>query len=97
MTEKRGYLPLAPGVSTVRCPIPQRTFKYAVTVQGVTDETCQEKTSSYRILRGRIAIDARSGQLPRTTDEDECWRSQSDSDHRLDGGVRPLNTTFGFR
>jgi hypothetical protein len=57
---------------------------------------CQEKTSSYRILRGRIAIDARSGQLPRTTVEDECWRSQSGSDHRLDGGVRPLNTTFGF-
>jgi hypothetical protein len=28
-----GYLPLAPGVSTVRCPIPQRTFKYVATVQ----------------------------------------------------------------
>ena len=58
---------------------------------------CQEKTSSYRILRGRIAIDARSGQLPRTTVENECWCSQSDSDHRLDGGVQPLNTSFGFR
>ena len=58
---------------------------------------CQEKTSSYRILRGRIAIDARSGQLSRTTVENECWCSQSDSDHRLDGGVQPLNTSFGFR
>jgi hypothetical protein len=34
-----GYLPLAPGVSTVRYPIPQRTFKYVATVQSVTDET----------------------------------------------------------
>jgi hypothetical protein len=32
---------LAPGVSTVRYPIPQRTFKYVATVQSVTDETCQ--------------------------------------------------------
>ena len=39
-----GYLPLAPGVSTVRYPIPQRTFKYVATVQSVTDETCQELT-----------------------------------------------------
>src|ERR1700726_4820342 len=31
-----GYLPLAPGVSTVRYPIPQRTFKYLATVQSVT-------------------------------------------------------------
>jgi hypothetical protein len=31
-----GYLPLAPGVSTVRYPIPQRTFKYVATVQSVT-------------------------------------------------------------
>jgi hypothetical protein len=36
-----GYLPLATGVSTVRYPIPQRTFKYVATVQSVTDETCQ--------------------------------------------------------
>jgi hypothetical protein len=39
-----GYLPLAAGVSTVRYPIPQRTFKYVATVQSVTDETCQELT-----------------------------------------------------
>jgi hypothetical protein len=39
-----GYLPLAPGISTVRYPIPQRTFKYAATVQSVTDETCQFRT-----------------------------------------------------
>ena len=31
-----GYLPLAPGVSTVRFPIPQRTFEYVATVQRVT-------------------------------------------------------------
>ena len=37
-----GYLPLAPGVSTVRYPIPQRTVKYVATVQSVTDETCQQ-------------------------------------------------------
>jgi hypothetical protein len=39
-----GYLPLAPGVSTVRYPIPQRTFKYVATVQSVTDETCHKET-----------------------------------------------------
>jgi hypothetical protein len=41
MSQLGGYLPLAPGVSTVRYPIPQRTFKYVATVQSVTDETCQ--------------------------------------------------------
>jgi hypothetical protein len=41
-----GYLPSAPGVSTVRYPIPQRTFKYVATVQSVTDETCQFRTSA---------------------------------------------------
>jgi hypothetical protein len=30
-------------VSTVRYPIPQRTFKYVATVQSVTDETCQHR------------------------------------------------------
>jgi hypothetical protein len=39
-----GYLPLAPGVSSVRYPIRQRTFKYVATVQSVTDETCQIRT-----------------------------------------------------
>jgi hypothetical protein len=42
--EMGGYLPLAPGVSTVRCPIPQRTFKYVATVQSVTDDTCQKRS-----------------------------------------------------
>ena len=41
MAPPGGYLPLAAGVSTVRYPIPQRTFKYVATVQSVTDETCQ--------------------------------------------------------
>jgi hypothetical protein len=40
-TKLGGYLPLAPGVFTVRYPIPQRTFKYVATVQSVTDEACQ--------------------------------------------------------
>src|SRR5207248_4299386 len=39
-----GYLPLAPGVSSVRYPIRERTFKYVATVQSVTDETYQEPT-----------------------------------------------------
>jgi hypothetical protein len=34
---------LVPGVSTVRYPIPQRTFKYLATVQSVTDETCHNR------------------------------------------------------
>jgi hypothetical protein len=38
-----GYLPLATGVSTVRYPIPQRTFKYIAVVHSVTDETCQDR------------------------------------------------------
>ena len=41
MTALGGYLPLAPGVSSDRYPIRQRTFKYIATVQSVTDETCQ--------------------------------------------------------
>src|SRR3984893_7278460 len=35
--------PWHPGVSTVRCPIPQRTFKYVATIQSVTDETCHNR------------------------------------------------------
>ena len=36
-----GWIPaLANRVSTVRYPIPQRTFKYVPTVHSVTDETC---------------------------------------------------------
>jgi hypothetical protein len=40
-----GYLPLETKVFAVCCPIPQRIFKYAVTVQTVSDETCHELTS----------------------------------------------------
>jgi hypothetical protein len=46
MAQSGGYLPLAPGVSTVRYPIPQRTFKYVATVQVVTDEMCQLRSSA---------------------------------------------------
>ena len=35
-----GYLPLAPGVSTVRYPIPERIFDYVSTVRSATAETC---------------------------------------------------------
>ncbi len=31
-----GYLPLAPGVSTVRYPIPERIFDYVSTVRSAT-------------------------------------------------------------
>jgi hypothetical protein len=44
MAQSGGYLPLAPRVSTVRYPIPQRTFKYVATVQSLTDETCHLRT-----------------------------------------------------
>jgi hypothetical protein len=44
MAQSGGYPPLAPGVSTVRYPIPQRTFKYVATVQSVTDERCHFRT-----------------------------------------------------
>ena len=51
-----GYLPLATGVSTVRYPIPQRTFKYVATVQRVTDETCQFRTTRLPFDRPKIRI-----------------------------------------
>ena len=45
-----GYLPLAPGVSTVRYPIPERIFDYVSTVQSATAGTCQEQTSIVAII-----------------------------------------------
>ena len=50
-----GYLPLALGVSSVRYPIRQLTFKYVATVQSVTDETCQ---SRHWLLRPDDGLDA---------------------------------------
>jgi hypothetical protein len=39
-----GWIPaLGNRVSTVRYPVPQRTFKYVATVHSVTDETCQDR------------------------------------------------------
>jgi hypothetical protein len=35
-----GYLPLAPGVPTIRYPIPKRIFDYVSKVQSATGETC---------------------------------------------------------
>jgi len=41
---RSGWIPaLGNRVSTVRYPIPQRTFKYVATVHSVTDETCQDR------------------------------------------------------
>ena len=37
-----GSLPLAPGVSTVRYPIPERIFDYVSTVRSATAGTCDE-------------------------------------------------------
>jgi hypothetical protein len=44
-----GWIPaLGNRVSTVRYPIPQRTFKYVATVHSVTDETCHLRTFSHQ-------------------------------------------------
>ena len=51
-----GYLPLAPGVSSVRYPIRERTFKYVATVQSVTDETCQIRTSERPLMAAVISL-----------------------------------------
>src|SRR6266852_5825544 len=40
-----GFLPLAPGVSTVRYPIPERIFDYVCTVRSATAGTCHKLTS----------------------------------------------------
>jgi len=44
MASPGGYLPLAPGVSTVRYPIPERIFDYVSTAQSATAGTCQQRT-----------------------------------------------------
>jgi hypothetical protein len=41
-----GSLPLAPGVSTVRYPIPERIFDYVSTVRSATAGTCHKPKSS---------------------------------------------------
>jgi hypothetical protein len=48
-----GYLPLAPGVSTVRYPIPERIFDYVSTVRSATAGTCHKRT----MLRGTTDSD----------------------------------------
>src|SRR5258708_6139413 len=44
MAAMGGYLPLAPGVSTVRYLIPERIFDYVSTVQSATAGTCHLRT-----------------------------------------------------
>jgi hypothetical protein len=51
MAAMGGYLPLAPGVSSVRYPIRQRTFKYVATVKSETDETTRRAISGHRPIR----------------------------------------------
>jgi hypothetical protein len=43
--EMGGYLPLAPGISDVRYPIPERIFDYVSTVRSATAGTCHNRTS----------------------------------------------------
>ena len=59
MAGSGGYLPLAPGVSTDRYPIPQRTFKYVAAVQSVTDETCQILTFTAHEVVRRVVVNHR--------------------------------------
>ena len=40
-----GYLPLAPGVSTVRYPIPERIFDYVSKVRSEMAGACQKRKS----------------------------------------------------
>jgi hypothetical protein len=47
---------LAPGVSSVRYPIRQRTFKYVATVQNVTDETCQQLIAEVSVPTARLVV-----------------------------------------
>jgi hypothetical protein len=51
-----GYLPLAPGVSTVRYPIPERIFDYVSTVQSATAGTCHKLTSGEVILAAKRSV-----------------------------------------
>ena len=72
----------ARGLRSLRCPTSARVPTKTNSV--IRSRRCQEKPSSYRFRRGRIAVEARSGPLGRTI-------------HRLGGRVRSLNTSFGFR
>jgi hypothetical protein len=64
-----GYLPLAPVVSTVRYPIPERIFDYVSAVQSATAGTCHEPTSALAVQspsrRGRVRV----GGIPRAFDK----------------------------
>jgi len=44
-----GSLPLAPGVSTVRYPIPERIFDYISTIRNATAETCHYRKSKHLV------------------------------------------------
>jgi hypothetical protein len=59
-------------------------------------EVCQEKTPSYRILCGRIAIGARLASFRGLLLRTNVGAVSPTATTGLMGGVRPLNTTFGF-
>jgi hypothetical protein len=69
MSQLGGYLPLAPVVSTVRYPIPERIFDYVSAVQSATAGTCHEPTSALAVQspsrRGRVRV----GGIPRAFDK----------------------------
>jgi len=59
-------------------------------------EVCQEKTPSYRILCGRIAIGARLASFRGLLLRTNVGAVSPTATTGLMGGVRPLNTAFGF-
>jgi hypothetical protein len=69
---------LAPGVSSVRYPIRQLTFKYVATVQSVTDETCQFETFRLRLATSLSTLtDLRPNESYRTSLPDRIQRTSS--------------------
>jgi hypothetical protein len=60
------------------------------------EDLCQEKTPSYCILCGRIAIGARLASFRRLLLRTNVGAVSPRPTTGLMGGVRPLNTTFGL-
>jgi len=73
MATMGGYLPLAPGVSSVRYPIRQRTFKYVAAVQSVTER--RAKMGPRITCDGRAEADRHVRRLPGRTPILRCCHS----------------------
>ena len=58
MASPGGYLPLAPGVSSVRYPIRQRTFEYVATVQKMIRANKRKAKLKAKHLRQRARATA---------------------------------------